>query len=73
MKFSKPKCGDCRTISRFLLLPKTLRSPITYRDETRWLEFARWEQKLVTSKDIMDYVVNPSNPYVWEDQPFWSK
>lgn len=36
---ARPKCGDRRMVTRFLLLPKTMGG------ECRWLEVASWQQE----------------------------
>jgi len=38
MRWKRPKEGQRRIKSQFLLFPKTIRG------ETRWLEFASWEE-----------------------------
>lgn len=42
----RPREGDIRIMDKFLLFPKCI------MDETRWLERARFKQKLVTKFDI---------------------
>lgn len=41
-----PKVGDYRTNSGFLLFPKRI------GDETRWLEYAKWQEKIVEDIDV---------------------
>jgi len=40
-KKQRPKEGDCRTVRRFLLLPKKI------GDEWRWLETATWTEECI--------------------------
>lgn len=45
MRWRRPTVGDVRTVRRFLIFPKTLRIAHTQDRETRWLEYATWEEQ----------------------------
>jgi len=49
IKQESAKVGDLRTKSRFLWFPKIINS------ELRWLEFAQWEEMLLSKDDIWTF------------------
>ncbi len=52
-----PKIGDTREVTKFLLWPKTIRG------EWRWLERAKWQEKLTPCVGFHRY--GPFNDSEW--------
>ena len=63
-KYNNPQSGDQRSISKFLLFPKTLRVGNTNHYETRWFRKCKIIQNAVPNYDMFK---SDDRDYKWKD------